>query len=113
MSHYFYVDLSGCENACEHCSEKQTIRVGHSAMGWAFSFNYLPDRNLVTIKDWYNLLLNKTLYDDYNKRYTDSEFWGYVVGKALNWGNVGKPRFDSKDIPMNMYIAGRSDKEMQ
>lgn len=68
---------------CEACGRGyDPVRIGVSAIGWAFSFDPDPDNGLRTLAGWRDQLAGGTIVDEYGKVHTLESFEQFVAGKA-------------------------------
>jgi hypothetical protein len=57
------------------------IRIGLSAIGWAFSFDERPEIGCTTKEEWLVYLADKVIVDEYGKTHTVEEFAAFVERK--------------------------------
>jgi hypothetical protein len=65
--------------ACERPFER--VKIGTSAIGWAFSFADRPDLGLTDKASWLAHLDGKVIEDEYGKVHTAAEFAAFVERK--------------------------------
>lgn len=80
MSTNYYLRLSACKDACEHCAREQVIHLGQNAGGWRFLHRayreYQPPGVSFPVQDrasWLRLLTLGEIYDEYDRRISRDE----------------------------------------
>jgi len=69
-TNYYVVD-----NICECCNRHdKTYHIGKNSYGWAFSFQGFKHDGLTTWQKWKEYLVDKIIYDEYNKKIEYAEF---------------------------------------
>lgn len=78
----------GCEwtahpkKSCPTCGHSDApVRIGHSAIGWAFGFDPEPISGRRNLREWSRYLTDKIIMDEYEKQYSLDEFSAFVIGK--------------------------------
>ena len=59
----YYVETKKCE--C--CGSNDTLHIGKSSAGWAFSLHVIAEKNLNNFDDWKGFLKGKEILDEYGK----------------------------------------------
>ncbi|MEV4672706.1 hypothetical protein AB0K34_13710 [Actinomadura sp. NPDC049382] len=75
MSTNYYLRMSACDRACDHCAREQEIHLGQNAGGWRFLHRayreYQPTGVGFSVQDrasWLRLLTLGEVYDEYGAR---------------------------------------------
>lgn len=63
---------------CKRAFEAE--RIGVSAIGWAFKFDFDQD-GPHSEAEWRDFLADKVIVDEYDREYAPAEFWAFVDAK--------------------------------
>lgn len=67
---------------CPACRRRfEQLRIGLSAIGWAFSFDARPDLGLTSKAEWLAFLADKRIVDEYDKEHSLADFTAFVEKK--------------------------------
>lgn len=67
---------------CAACGRAfEQVRIGVSAIGWAFSFDQRPDLGATDKASWLAYLADKIIVDEYGTTHTPAEFAAFVERK--------------------------------
>ena len=88
MGTNYYVRTNGCDK-CERFDE---VHIGKSSMGWTFSFRGYkstldPFGIIVSAKQWFRVLKDRAIYDEYGDEVRFSELKELVKVKAKEENN--------------------------
>lgn len=74
------------KNECSHCGRgDERVHIGKASHGWPFSVHIIPEANITSWKDWYELLkVQGRIEDEYGDAVTLSYLDELVVGKRVH-----------------------------
>lgn len=81
MNTNYFVHQTGCEEACDHCTEVRPVHLGKAVSGKEFLFRAQPEWfRLLAFECWFKLASSGQIFDDDGCPVSLSEMLGVILG---------------------------------
>ena len=94
-------------NSCKHCDRSDTLHIGKSSAGWAFSLRVHEEHGLTSWDAWCEFLRRKAaegdlvIVDEYGEQKSAEEFIDYVPRRIWQSADGSDLKYDT---PMRHHI---------